>query len=87
MGQLADFNINEVGGTAALIVSSIGGLLLICFKSRCTNVRLFWGCYDCQRSVADIEDGEDSKPPEKILPTPNSTPTAASTPQSLALNP
>tara|TARA_R110000824_G_scaffold9030_5_gene40813 strand:- start:1740 stop:2003 length:264 start_codon:yes stop_codon:yes gene_type:complete len=87
MGQLADFNINEVGGTAALIVSSIGGLLLICFKSRCTNVRLFWGCYDCQRSVADIEDGEASKPPEKILPTPNSTPTATSTPQSLALNP
>ena len=87
MGQLADFNINEVGGTAALIVSSIGGLLLICFKSRCTNVRLFWGCYDCQRSVADIEDSEASKPPEKILPTPNSTPTATSTPQSLALNP
>ena len=51
MGNLADYNINEVAGSAALIISSVGGLLLICFKSRCTNVRLLWGCYDCQRNV------------------------------------
>ena len=84
MGQLADFNINEVGGTAALIVSSIGGLLLICFKSRCTNVRLLWGCYDCQRSVADIEDSEDSKPPETPATTPAPTPAPTPTPTPIA---
>ena len=90
MGQLADFNINEVGGTAALIVSSIGGLLLICFKSRCTNVRLLWGCYDCQRSVVDIEEGEDKKdgttPGTTPAPTPTPTPIASSTVPSLSIN-
>ena len=29
MGNLADYNINEVAGSAALIISSVGGLLLI----------------------------------------------------------
>ena len=90
MGQLADFNINEVGGTAALIVSSIGGLLLICFKSRCTNVRLLWGCYDCQRSVSDIENSEDKKdgttPGTTPAPTPTPTPIASSTVPTLSIN-
>ena len=91
MGNLADYNINEVAGSAALIISSIGGLLLICFKSRCTNVRLFWGCYDCQRSVADIEDSEDSAKPNETpattpAPTPTPTPIASSTVPSLSIN-
>jgi len=79
-----------VGGTAALIVSSIGGLLLICFKSRCTNVRLLWGCYDCQRSVADIDDSEDKKdgttPGTTPAPTPTPTPIASSTVPTLSIN-
>ena len=91
MGELANFNINEVGGTAALIISSIGGLLLICFKSRCTNVKLCWGCYNCERSVADIEDSEDSAKPTETpattpAPTPTPTPIASSTVPSLSIS-
>jgi len=91
MGELANFNINEVGGTAALIISSIGGLLLICFKSRCTNVKLCWGCYNCERSVADIEDSEDSDKPTETpattpAPTPTPTPIASSTVPTLSIN-
>tara|TARA_R110000782_G_scaffold60907_1_gene125735 strand:- start:550 stop:831 length:282 start_codon:yes stop_codon:yes gene_type:complete len=91
MGELANFNINEVGGTAALIISSIGGLLLICFKSRCTNVKLCWGCYNCERSVADIEDSEDSAKPNETpattpAPTPTPTPIASSTVPTLSIN-
>ena len=84
MGKLADYNVNEIAGCAALIISSIGGLLLICFKSRCTNVRLLWGCYDCQRSVGDIEEAEDSS--KSPTTTPTSTPTASSTVPSLQIN-
>tara|TARA_R110000824_G_scaffold134537_1_gene297533 strand:- start:796 stop:1074 length:279 start_codon:yes stop_codon:yes gene_type:complete len=79
MGNLADYNINEVAGSAALIISSIGGLLLICFKSRCTNVRLLWGCYDCQRTVADIEEGKKDDESDKTTGTPTTTPTATPT--------
>ena len=72
MGNLADYNINEVAGSAALIISSVGGLLLICFKSRCTNVRLLWGCYDCQRNVPEEDEskkkeGDDTKTPDVPL--------------------
>jgi len=90
MGELANFNINEVGGTAALIISSIGGLLLICFKSRCTNVKLCWGCYNCERDVADIEDSEDSAKPTETpgttpAPTPTPTPIASASVPSLSI--
>ena len=37
MGQLADFNINEIAGSIALIMGSLGGLFLIIFKSRCSS--------------------------------------------------
>ena len=72
MGNLADYNINEVAGSAALIISSVGGLLLICFKSRCISVRLLWGCYDCQRNVPEEDEtkkkeGDDPKTPEVPL--------------------
>lgn len=66
MGKLDDYSLDQVAGSAALIISSIGGLLLICFKSRCTNVRLLWGCYDCQRSVPDeTEDNKKEKDNKK----------------------
>tara|TARA_R100000951_G_C2580398_1_gene161741 strand:+ start:399 stop:665 length:267 start_codon:yes stop_codon:yes gene_type:complete len=86
MGNLADYNINEVAGCAALIISSIGGLLLICFKSRCTNVKLLWGCYDCQRAVPTLEEDESDKPTETPTATPTPTPMASSTVPSLSIN-
>lgn len=64
MGKLDDYSLDQVAGSLALIISSIGGLLLICFKSRCTNVRLLWGCYDCQRNVSD-ETEDDKKTTDK----------------------
>ena len=85
MGNLADYNINELAGSAALIISSIGGLLLICFKSRCTNVKLCWGCYDCERAVP-LEDKKDGTSPTTTpTTTPTPTPTASSTVPSLSI--
>ena len=51
MGQLADFNINEIAGSIALIMGSLGGLCLIIFKSRCSSVSLCWGFWSCDRVV------------------------------------
>ena len=56
MGNLADYNINEVAGSAAL-----------------------WGCYDCQRTVADIEEGKKDDESDKTTGTPTTTPTATPT--------
>ena len=63
MGKLADYNINEIAGSIALILGSVGGLCLIMFKSRCENVSLFWGCYSCQRKVIEEEEPEPEPEP------------------------
>ena len=62
--SLADYNINEVAGSGALIISSIGGLLLICFKSRCSQISICYGLWSCNRVVLD-EDEEDDKKDKK----------------------
>ena len=56
-GELANFNINEIAGACSLILGSLGGLLLICFKSRCSSINYscFWGLFrwNCIRQLPD----------------------------------
>ena len=65
MGKLDDYSLDQVAGALALVVSSLGGLLLIVFKSRCTNIRLCCGLWECQRAVPTMEDEESD---EEIVP-------------------
>ena len=63
MGQLGDFGLDQMAGAIALVLGSLGGLLLICFSSRCTEVRVLWGCYSCARAVPAVQsDSEDEHP-------------------------
>lgn len=69
-GQLQDFTIDQFAGATALILGSIGGLLMIIWKSRCA-CRMRVGCsdkcyiFDCERSPPpDDKDSED----EQIIP-------------------
>ena len=62
-GQLQDFTIDQFAGALALILGSIGGLLMIIWKSRCLcrcRLGLSDKCYifDCSREPPP--DGGDS---------------------------
>jgi hypothetical protein len=63
MTQLSNFSLDQLAGAVALGLSSIGGLMLILFKSKCTTVNYSccWGLfkYDCARAV--IEDSSDEE--------------------------
>ena len=62
MTQLSDFSLDQLAGAVALGLSSVGGLMLILFKSKCTTVNYSccWGLfkYDCQRAVTEDSDEE-----------------------------
>ena len=69
-GKLQDFTIDQLAGATALVLGSIGGLLMIIWKSRCAcRVRLGISdkCYifDCER--APPPDDKDSDDEEKII--------------------
>ena len=69
MGQLDDFSLDQMAGASALIISSIGGLLLIIFNSKCKTISCCWGMWDCVRDVnaddSDEEKKEDKKEDKK----------------------
>eukprot|EP01043_Picozoa_sp_COSAG02_P069499 COSAG02_NODE_11935_length_1628_cov_635.321125_1_plen_129_part_00 len=75
-GQLQDFTIDQLAGASALILGSVGGLLMIIWKSRCAcRMRLGFSdkCYifDCERKPPDEADSDeednkkDKKPKDK----------------------
>ena len=59
MGQLGDFTIDQVAGASALLLGSIGALLMIIFRSRCETISCCWGLWTCKRAVP-IDDDNDT---------------------------
>ena len=53
-----------MAGATALIVSSIGGLLLIIFKSKCKTISCCWGLLNCIREIPP----KDSSDEEAVIP-------------------
>jgi len=85
-GRLQDFTIDQLAGASALILASVGGLLLTIWKSRCA-CRMRIGCsdkcyvFDCERAPppdnsSDEEDNKEKKKPNKpeIEPEPEPEP-------------
>ena len=76
-GELGDFTIDQLGGTLALILGSVGGLCLILFKSRCERISICWGLWSCVRKVTEEEDDKKKDVEEPIIPpVPNTVPPA-----------
>ena len=78
MGELQDFTIDQFAGAAALILGSVGGLLMIIWKSRC-HCRMNC-CYllQCERRPpendtvdSDEETQGQSGQDEQLVPAPD----------------
>jgi len=48
-----------MAGAAALVISSLGGLLLIVFKSRCKTIKCCYGLWSCVREIPESDDDEE----------------------------
>ena len=57
MGNLQDFTIDQFAGATALIISSVGGLLMILWKSRCKelNCSICCGIWS-QKCIRDVQE-------------------------------
>lgn len=71
-GRLQDFTIDQLAGATALVLGSVGGLLMIIWKSRCA-CRMRIGCsdkcyvFDCERKPPpdDSDDDDNTKDKDK----------------------
>ena len=80
--SMEQFNINELAGATGLILSAVGAMLAIIFKSRCyckfrIGISDKWNICMCERKPPPDPKQEDSeeeeettdKEPEKLIPT------------------
>ena len=58
MGRLADFSLDQLAGAAALVLSSVGALMLVLFKSNCLKVKCCFGLVACTRRPPSLDDEE-----------------------------
>ena len=70
IGKMEDFTIDQFAGSLALILGSIGGLLMIIWKSRCAcRINCCW-LFRCERlppnenNNNEESDEEEPKPPK-----------------------
>ena len=69
IGKMEDFTIDQFAGSMALILGSIGGLLMIIWKSRCACKVNCCGLFRCERSPPPDEGASDGEE-DKSKPTP-----------------
>ena len=67
IGKMEDFTIDQFAGSMALILGSIGGLLMIIWKSRCKCGMNCCGLFKCSREPP-TDEGNGSDGEEAVLP-------------------
>ena len=70
-GELQDFTIDQFAGSAALILGSVGGLLMIIWKSRCMCKMNCCYLFQCERQPPQEPDSDDEEP---IVPVVDDSP-------------
>ena len=74
IGKMEDFTIDQFAGSMALILGSIGGLLMIIWKSRCACKINCCGLFRCERSPPQDEGASDGEEDKKIQSKPTIPP-------------
>jgi|TARA_R110000824_G_scaffold154124_1_gene326055 hypothetical protein len=74
IGKMEDFTIDQFAGSMALILGSIGGLLMIIWKSRCACKVNCCGLFRCERSPPPDEGASDGEEDKKVQSKPTIQP-------------
>jgi hypothetical protein len=49
------FSLGELATAVTIMAASLGGLLAVCFKSRCDDISCCFGCLKIHRNVPSFE--------------------------------
>ena len=74
IGKMENFTIDQFAGSMALILGSIGGLLMIIWKSRCACKVNCCGLFRCERSPPPDEGASDGEEDKKVQSKPTIQP-------------
>ena len=74
IGKMENFTIDQFAGSMALILGSIGGLLMIIWKSRCACRVNCCRLFTCERLPPPDEGASDGEEDKKVQPKPTIQP-------------
>ena len=70
-----DWNANDYSNLITISSAAVASVLLVLFKSRCSNISLCWGLWSCARVVKEESDDEETGTgTKKKLPQPEPEP-------------
>jgi len=71
MTESYTWSANDFSNLVTISSAAVASVLLVLFKSRCSNISLCWGLWSCARVVKNDTDEEDGPPDdEPIVPQP-----------------
>mgnify|MGYP003652215063 CR=1 FL=1 len=62
----SEWNANDYSNIITISSAAIASVLLVIFKSKCSDISICWGLFKCIRKVDDDE--EDPAPPAPVAP-------------------
>ena len=69
MTESYTWSANDFSNLVTISSAAVASVLLVLFKSRCSNISLCWGLWSCARVVKNDTDEEDEPPDdEPIVP-------------------
>ena len=68
---MLEYSLEQLGLFITLLLSGTSGLLLVCYKSRCTTISCFWDCCKIDRQLTVRPPPPPENPEQDILPESN----------------
>ena len=62
---------NDWSNIVTISSAALASVLLVVFKSRCTQISLLWGLWTCNRAVPEDDEPDEPEPepePERVVP-------------------
>jgi hypothetical protein len=63
-----EWTANDWSNIVTISAAALASVLLVVFKSRCTQIRLCYGCWSCTRHVQNGSDDDEAPAPEPEQP-------------------
>ena len=64
MTESYTWSANDYSNLVTISSAAVASVLLVLFKSRCSNISLCWGLWSCAREVKEESDDDEQPPAE-----------------------
>ena len=57
-----EWNAGDISNIVTISAAALASVLMVLFKSRCSEISVFWGLWKCNRTIQEAEDEDEDEP-------------------------